>query len=327
MFILMSIVTYNIYRFIGSFFTHNNHTRSNQPNQPSVMLLESSKTVHKLPLIKKDILSHDTIALTFRTPDSVDSLGLPIGKHLRISANINTDDRATPGQWNGRPDPEANVSYISRKYTPVSLQHSCENDNDHDHDKHVRLVVKVYKRGVLNTFQDGGKMSQYLNTLNLGDTLDIQGPFGMHEYIAPGTFKTNGRILEPVNHIGLIAGGTGITPMLQVINAVLNNHTDFTQLSLVFANKSEDDILMREHIDQLAKQHPEQFKVWYTIDAASNNSTWKYSLGYVNLDMLREHIPPAGPLTATLVCGPPPFVKFACQPNLEELRHENILVF
>lgn len=33
--------------------------------------------------------------------------------------------------------------------------------------------------------------------------------------------------------------------------------------------KSEKDILLRNELDELAKKHPDQFKVWYTVDKAS----------------------------------------------------------
>ena len=45
---------------------------------------------------------------------------------------------------------------------------------------------------------------------------------------------------------GMLAGGTGITPMYQVINSILRDPSDRTQLSLVSANVGEDDILMRK---------------------------------------------------------------------------------
>ena len=48
--------------------------------------------------------------------------------------------------------------------------------------------------------------------------------------------------------ISMIAGGTGITPMYQVIKAVLKNPDDDTQLSLLYANQSPDDILLFEHL-------------------------------------------------------------------------------
>lgn len=48
---------------------------------------------------------------------------------------------------------------------------------------------------------------------------------------------------------------------------------------------------------------------------------WKYSTGYINEDMLREHLLPPGPDTIAAMCGPPPMVKFACIPNLEKLGY------
>ena len=38
-------------------------------------------------------------------------------------------------------------------------------------------------------YPDGGKMSQYLESLSIGDTIDVRGPNGLIEYIAPGQFS------------------------------------------------------------------------------------------------------------------------------------------
>lgn len=38
-------------------------------------------------------------------------------------------------------------------------------------------------------------------------------------------------------HVGMIAGGTGITPMLQLIRQVLKDKEDKTELCLLFANQ------------------------------------------------------------------------------------------
>ena len=43
--------------------------------------------------------------------------------------------------------------------------------------------------------------------------------------------------LRRATHLGLIAGGTGITPMLQIIKAVLKDSEDTTTVSLLFANQ------------------------------------------------------------------------------------------
>ena len=63
-----------------------------------------------------------------------------------------------------------------------------------------------------------------------------------------------------------VKGGTGITPMLQLIRAVFRDTNDRTELSLLFANQTEDDILLREELEDVQKQFPERFKLWYTVD-------------------------------------------------------------
>lgn len=84
-------------------------------------------------------------------------------------------------------------------------------------------------------------MSQYLDSLSIGDTVLCRGPSGKVEYCGQGLF----RIKEPgkpqrervARQVGLIAGGTGITPILQILRAVLKDTEDDTEVSLLFANQ------------------------------------------------------------------------------------------
>ena len=79
--------------------------------------------------------------------------------------------------------------------------------------------------------------------------MDVKGPFY--------------KLMYSVNmkrRIGMIAGGTGITPMLQIIREILENPEDKTEVSLLFANNAEEDILMRDELDRLAIMH-NNFKV------------------------------------------------------------------
>lgn len=43
-------------------------------------------------------------------------------------------------------------------------------------------------------------------------------------------------------HLLMIAGGTGITPMYQIIKASVQDPEDKTQLRLIYANVNQDDI-------------------------------------------------------------------------------------
>jgi len=49
--------------------------------------------------------------------------------------------------------------------------------------------------------------------------------------------------------------------MLQVIEAVLKRPEDWTRISLIFANKTPDDILLKDTLDGLVKRHGSRFKV------------------------------------------------------------------
>ena len=59
----------------------------------------------------------------------------------------------------------------------------------------------------------------------------------------------------------MLAGGSGITPMFQVVQAILRNPFDTTRVSLVYANVAEEDILLREQMDALAQSEKSRFQV------------------------------------------------------------------
>lgn len=56
----------------------------------------------------------------------------------------------------------------------------------------------------------------------------------------------------------------GITPMLQVLQELLFNPEDKTKVTLVFANQSPADIMLKAEIDKLAAEH-DNFEVVYVV--------------------------------------------------------------
>lgn len=255
-----------------------------------------------LKLIEKVEVSHDTRRFRFALPSGNQVLGLPIGQHIFLSAVIDS-------------------SPVIRSYTPVS------SDDDVGY---MDLVIKVYFKNIHPKFPEGGKMSQYLNDMKIGDYIDVRGPSGRLKYLGKGQFslkllrKDPPRIVK-VKKVGMIAGGTGITPMLQLIRHILKDPSDETQLALLFANQTEKDILLRDELEEVAAKSPKQFKLWYTVDTPSEN--WKYSSGFISADMIQQHLFPPGPDTLILMCGPPPMVNFACIPNLDKLGYNPDLRF
>ena len=108
----------------------------------------------------------------------------------------------------------------------------------------------------------------------------------------------------------MIAGGSGITPMLQVADEVLANPADKTEVSLIFANVSKEDIILHDRIEDMARKHPDRFKAYFVVDKAPMFGLfWKGGEGYITRDMIQAHLPAPGAGTKMFVCGPPPMMK------------------
>jgi len=264
------------------------------------------KSRQQLTLSQRVNISHDVVRFRFALPKSAPVLGLPIGKHFKVFAPKQLGK--VPGEWNGKPDPEQEGDENERKYTPTTSD---------DEIGYVDLVIKVYKGGH-ERFSDGGKMSQFMDSLKVGNQIDVSGPWGTKEYLGHGKMKSGPKVLE-FKKVGMMAGGTGITPMLQIMAAILKDPTDKTEISLLYANQTESDILVRDMLEDLAKKHPQQLKLWYTLDHAP--PSWRYSTGFINKEMISTHLPGPDEACAILMCGPPPMVKYACEANLEELGY------
>eukprot|EP00243_Klebsormidium_subtile_P004238 TRINITY_DN18069_c0_g1_i1.p1 TRINITY_DN18069_c0_g1~~TRINITY_DN18069_c0_g1_i1.p1 ORF type:complete len:353 (-),score=92.03 TRINITY_DN18069_c0_g1_i1:246-1304(-) len=168
---------------------------------------------------------------------------------------------------------------VIRPYTPTS---------DPDVKGYFDLVVKVYPTG---------NMSRHIDSLKPGDTLEIKGP------IPKLPIKENMK-----KSIGLVAGGTGITPMLQVIQQILKNPNDKTQVSLIYANNTEDDILLKNQLDQYAKEHP-NFKVFYVVGKPKHKASWEGGVGFVSKEQVQKYLPGPSDDSLIMVCGPPGFMK------------------
>ena len=264
--------------------------------KPKKTLVDPNAKV-SLPLIERRELSHDTHLFRFALPSKEHCLGLPVGQHVTLSY-VDAD-----GKEQGRP------------YTPTS--------SDHDLGV-VDFVIKVYFPN--ERFPEGGKVSQHMHSLKVGDTLDFQGPKGRYEYRGRGVFaikklksQGGGFEIRRAKRVGMIAGGSGITPMMQVSNEILRDKSDGTKVSLLFANQTEGDILLRDELDAAAAAHGETFAVHYTVDKAPKK--WKYSEGFITAEMIKEHMPPPGKDTQILLCGPPPMIKFAVMPAFEKLGY------
>lgn len=185
---------------------------------------------------------------------------------------------------------------VTRPYTPARFNAGkCE------------LLVRVYP---------GGVMSQYLASLKEGDAISMMGPTGLHKYglDGPGSFQHGRRHKWQTKNVVMLAGGTGVTPMLQIINAAVNDPNDNTKLTLVLFNSKCADVMMLETLQELAPRSNGQLTV---VFAVSETVPEKHASCFVkqslrDLEDLIDFIP-SSPIeedkddTMVCVCGPPGF--------------------
>lgn len=115
----------------------------------------------------------------------------------------------------------------------------------------------------------------------------------------------------------MIAGGSGITPMLQVAQEILANPKDTTKIVLVFGNVSETDIICRKEIDELKAQNAGRIDVHYILDKPS--ADWTGLKGHVDQELLAKVLPPTSDEKCkVLVCGPPGMMNAISGPKAED---------
>ncbi|KAI9681942.1 MAG: NADH-cytochrome b5 reductase [Bathelium mastoideum] len=219
-------------------------------------------------LREKTDVSNNTSIYRFSLPRATDILGLPIGQHISVAANLPVTTSTGTTE----------TKEIVRSYTPIS---SDETPGYFD------LMVKSYPTG---------NISKHLASLSVGQTLKVKGPKGAMVYTP-----------NMVRRFGMIAGGTGITPMLQIVKAIIGGRKggDKTEVDLLFANVNEDDILLREDLDQLARED-DRFRVHYVLNNPPEG--WTGGVGFVTADMIKAKLPAPAQDIKVLICGPPPMV-------------------
>uniref|UniRef100_A0A3B3HI43 NADH-cytochrome b5 reductase n=1 Tax=Oryzias latipes TaxID=8090 RepID=A0A3B3HI43_ORYLA len=229
--------------------------------------LEDPNIKYALRLIDKEIVSHDTRRFRFALPSPEHVLGLPVGQHIYLSAKIDGKLVVRPYTPVSSDDDKGSVDLVVKVRSPTVLLFTDVPAFD------TPLCLQVYFKGINPKFPEGGKMSQYLESLKINDTIDFRGPSGLLVYRGRGVFdvqpeKKSPAVKKTAKHVGMIAGGTGITPMLQIITAIMKDPQDPTVCHLLFANQTEKDILLRPELEEIQVKHPDRFRLWFTVDRA-----------------------------------------------------------
>ena len=149
--------------------------------------------------------------------------------------------------------------------------------------------------------KEAGDFTNYLSKAKPGDKAFLEGPYGVFT-MDP---KAQRRAV-------FIVGGIGITPILSMIRSRLDQHNE-CPMWLIYANKSEEEIIMRNTLEAFTEKLPLQ--VIHVLSDPSED--WMGESGYVDGDLLDDYLPEDAEDIDYFVCGPPPMMDLV-EPELQK---------
>ena len=249
-----------------------------------------------LPLIARREVSCDSTAYEFGLPEGR-SLNLPVCACILMKA---------PGRGVDGTD-------AVRPYTPIS---------DNSVLGKFELLVKRYP----GRADPELSASEYLHSLPVGSEVEFKHiKFNVKEQYP----------FEGKRTITLVCAGTGITPMYQALWKLLGTPGDTRPITLLYGNKSPDDILLKAELDAWARAHPGRLNIVHVVgnqpdDPAppgwESTATYTAETGWIDESKIANYAFPPADDTLLMVCGLPSMYEALCGPRTEaSLREGSVL--
>lgn len=216
----------------------NNSSRSSMTSADDQIPFLHQKQWKKLVLESKQYLS-PTIRI-YRFTFDASWFGLPVGQHVYLKLPEEARDSSQK--------PKS----VMRAYTPSQCGPG-----------YVEFLIKVYYP---DHRQPGGKLTQLLDKVRIGETVECKGPLGEYEYLGDCRYTVEGAHAS-ARHIGMIAGGTGITPMWQILDALRHdNPSSRPYVSLIYCARYLEDLVLTEELEALqAYLGPDHLHLRYAL--------------------------------------------------------------
>jgi sulfite reductase subunit B len=141
-----------------------------------------------------------------------------------------------------------------------------------------------------------GDVTTKLHSMKRGDKVGIRGPFG------------NGFDMESLKgkNILFIGGGIGIVPLRSPINYVLNNRSDFGEVTVLYGCKKPCEFIATEDIHGWETHKDIQYLK--SADTCPEGECWEGEVGLITCLIPKATFDPTN--TTAIVVGPPIMYKF-----------------
>lgn len=160
--------------------------------------------------------------------------------------------------------------------------------------KHFTISSSPTEKGFVELTKalTGHPFSNALNTLQIGEKVAVDAPYGQFCY--EGEYPK----------IGMLSGGIGITPLRSMCRYCTDKHLQ-TKVTLLYGNRTFDDIAFREEFDEMQKQNG-NLKVVHVLSQPPE--AWKGYTGRINVEIIENEIPDYAE-RVFYTCGPPAMVE------------------
>lgn len=169
----------------------------------------------------------------------------------------------------------------------------------------IKVAVKAVENGIFSTYAT--------TKLKVGDTLEVTKPEGKF-------------ILNPKPNTNYIAfaAGSGITPVLSMIKAVLESETTAT-FTLVYGNKTVADTIFYVELNALQTQFPTQFKLHYIFSKEHKDEALFGRIDKANVNYFVKNKYKNSIFNEAFLCGPEAMINTVLETLQEnEFKKENI---
>jgi 3-ketosteroid 9alpha-monooxygenase subunit B len=164
------------------------------------------------------------------------------------------------------------------------------------HEKHLAITVKEEKYISGQTKYPPLLSPLLVRRLPRGTRLTITGFTG--PYVLPPDIETR------TDHIIHVCAGSGIVPNYSIIKHCLVDHPRLKH-TLVYSNKTWDDVIFRQPLEELARIHHDQLKIVHTLtrDPDAHTRAPGVRSGRINAELIQEVIPDPSAVEV-FCCGP-----------------------
>lgn len=132
-----------------------------------------------------------------------------------------------------------------------------------------------------------------------GDALRVLGPSGSFT-VTPSATRERSYLL--------VAGGSGITPLFSIARSLLAGEPR-SHVTLLYGNRRVDDIIFRERLDALAREHAGRLVVRHVLE--SPPARWDGGVGRLDRETTSRELErlEVSDASQVLVCGPTPMME------------------